>query len=143
MNERYLALDVGDKRIGIAVSDTLGLMAQPVGKIESVGWGPDIQKILTYCKQYQTNQLIVGLPLLMDGTCGEQAQKVKRFAEQLEKAALTITFWDERMTSVVAERLLIEAGMRREARKNVVDKIAATIILQAYLDAKKANEQSG
>lgn len=142
MSERYIALDVGDKRIGVAVSDALGLTAQPVCKIDSVGWGPDVQKIVAYCKQYQTQQLVVGLPLLMDGTHGEQAHKVKRFAEQLEKAGLFITFWDERMTSVSAERMLIDAGLRRQARKQVVDEIAASLILQAFLDAKHASDVS-
>lgn len=135
MRERILALDVGDKRIGVAVSDPLGIMAQPVGMIERVGWGPDIRRIEAHAAQYNTRRLLLGLPLNMDGSAGPQAEKVRAFAEQLEKAGFAILYWDERMSTVTAERALIEGGMRRHARKQAVDRAAATIILQAYLDA--------
>lgn len=137
MNERLIALDIGDKRIGLAVSDALGYTAQPIGKIDSVGWGPDIRRIEAYCAEYQTYRLVVGLPRQMDGTLGKQAEKVRSFAEKLTEAGLDVSFWDERMTTVSAERVLIGAGMRRENRKQVVDQMAAAIILQAYLDANR------
>lgn len=135
MEKRILALDVGDRRIGVAVSDPLGITAQPVGMVERVGWGPDIQKIQGWAAQYDTDTLLCGLPLNMDGTAGPQAQKVRAFARQLEKAGFHMLFWDERMTTVTAERALIEGGVRRRKRRGVIDQTAAVIILQAYLDS--------
>ena len=105
--ERILALDVGDARIGVAVSDPLGIIAQPVGLVTRVGWGPDIAKITEFADQYGTRTLLCGLPLNMDGSAGGQADKVRAFAQQLEKKGFTVTFWDERMTTVTAERALI------------------------------------
>jgi len=135
MNERLIALDVGDKRIGVAVSDALGVTAQPLGKIERAGYARDVASVASLCERYQTNRILVGLPRNMDGTLGGQAEKIQMFAEQLQKAGFCIQYWDERMTTVSAERLLIQAGTRREKRKNVVDQIAAALILQAYLHA--------
>lgn len=137
--ERILALDVGDARIGVAVSDPLGVIAQPVGLVTRVGWGPDIAKITEFADQYGTRSLLCGLPLNMDGSAGGQAEKVRAFAAQLEKKGFTVTFWDERMTTVTAERALIEGGVHRAVRKRLVDKTAAAIILQAYLDANTTN----
>ena len=136
--ERILALDVGDARIGVAVSDPLGIIAQPVGLVTRVGWGPDIAKITEFADQYGTRTLLCGLPLNMDGSAGGQADKVRAFAQQLEKKGFTVTFWDERMTTVTAERALIEGGVPRADRKRLVDKTAAAVILQAYLDANAA-----
>lgn len=130
-----MALDVGDKRIGVAVSDPLGITAQPVGMIERVGWGPDIRRIGEYAAQYETKRLICGLPLNMDGSSGPQAEKVRTFAEQLTKAGYDVAFWDERLSTVTAEQALIESGMRREKRKEYIDQTAAVVILQTYLDA--------
>lgn len=137
MKERILALDVGDVRIGVAVSDALGITAQPVGVIRRVGWGPDVKQVQAYAVQYETNRILCGLPRNMDGTCGQQAEKVRQFAQQLEKAGLSVVFWDERLTTVTAERALIEGGMRRQQRRDVVDQVAAAVILQAYLDANQ------
>lgn len=138
MNERLIALDVGDKRIGVAVSDALGVIAQPVGKIDRVGYAKDLAGVASLCERYQTNRILIGLPRNMDGTLGGQAKKVQIFAEQLQKAGFCIQYWDERMTTVSAQRLLIQAGTRREKRKKVVDQIAAALILQAYIDANPA-----
>ena len=137
--ERILALDVGDACIGVAVSDPLGIIAQPIGLVTRVGWGPDIAKITEFADQYGTRTLLCGLPLNMDGSAGGQADKVRAFAQQLEKKGFTVTFWDERMTTVTAERALIEGGVHRADRKRLVDKTAAAIILQAYLDANTTN----
>ena len=136
--EIILTLDVGDARIGVAVSDPLGIIAQPVGLVTRVGWGPDIAKITEFAEQYGTRTLLCGLPLNMDGSAGGQAEKVRAFAQQLEKKGFTVTFWDERMTTVTAERALIEGGVHRADRKRLVDKTAAAVILQAYLDANAA-----
>lgn len=143
MQERILALDIGDKRIGVAVSDGLGITAQPVGKIDHIGWGPDIRRIGEYAAQYETRRILCGMPRNMDGSYGPQAEKIRAFAKQLENAGYNVVFWDERLSTVSAERALIQGGVRRDARRGVVDQTAATIILQAYLDAKpKGNEET-
>ena len=136
MNERIVALDVGDRRIGIAVSDPLGITAQPIETYTRVGYGPDTRRIAQLAQQYDTNRILCGLPLNMDGTQGFQTQKVREFAAKLEEAGLTVEFYDERMTTVLAEDALLEADMRRENRKKKVDMVAAVMILQSYLDAQ-------
>lgn len=138
MNERIVALDVGDRRIGIAVSDPLGLTAQPVETYTRVGYGPDTRRITQLAQQYGTNRILCGLPLNMDGTQGFQTQKVREFAGKLTEAGLVVEFYDERMTTVLAEGALLEADMRRENRKKKVDMVAAVMILQSYLDAQAA-----
>ena len=138
MNERIIALDVGDRRIGIAVSDPLGFTAQPVETYTRVGYGPDTRRIAQLASQYETNRILCGLPLNMDGTQGFQTQKVREFAAKLEETGLTVEFYDERMTTVLAEGALLEADMRRENRKKKVDMVAAVMILQSYLDAQAA-----
>lgn len=139
MNERIIALDVGDRRIGIAVSDPLGYTAQPIETYTRVGYGPDTRHILQIAEQYATNRILCGLPLNMDGTQGFQTQKVRDFAAKLEEAGLVIEYYDERMTTVLAENALLEADMRRENRKKKVDMVAAVMILQSYLDAQSAS----
>ena len=138
MNERIVALDVGDRRIGIAVSDPLGITAQPIETYTRVGYGPDTRRIAQLAQQYVTNRILCGLPLNMDGTQGFQTQKVREFAAKLEETGLTVEFYDERMTTVLAEDALLEADMRRENRKKKVDMVAAVMILQSYLDAQAA-----
>ena len=138
MNERIIALDVGDRRIGIAVSDPLGITAQPIETYTRVGYGPDSRHIAELAKQYETDQILCGLPRNMDGTQGFQADKVRQFAAQLEALGLTVFYYDERMTTVLAEEALLEADMRRADRKKKVDMLAAVIILQSYLDARAA-----
>ena len=136
MNERIVALDVGDRRIGIAVSDALGITAQPIETYTRVGYGPDVRRISQIAQQYETNRILCGLPLNMDGTRGFQAEKVAQLAEKLEEAGLVISYYDERMTTVLAEDALLEANMSRENRKKKVDMVAAVMILQSYLDAQ-------
>ena len=138
MNERILALDVGDARIGIAVSDPTRLLAQPVEVLHRKGWGPDCRRIKELCDQYETTEVLSGLPLNMDGTAGGQTQKVREFCAQLEKLGLTVYYQDERLTTVTAERTLIDGNMHRQERKQVVDKVAAVVILQSWLDAQAA-----
>lgn len=152
MNERILALDIGDARIGIAVSDATRLIATPVEVLHRVGWGPDVRRICELCRQYDTTEVLSGWPLNMDGTAGFQSEKVKKFCEQLEKAGLTVYYQDERLTTVSAERALLEGNMHRAERKQTVDKVAAAVILRQYLDAcrregaeetEKTNEAEG
>ena len=136
MNERILALDVGDARIGIAVSDPTRMLAQPVEVLHRKGWGPDARRIKELCDQYETTEILSGLPLNMDGTAGGQTQKVREFCAQLDNLGLTVYDQDERLTTVTAERTLIDGNMHRRERKQVVDKVAAVVILQSWLDAQ-------
>lgn len=134
MNERIIALDVGDARIGVAVSDENRLIASPVDVIHRVGFGPDVKKVLAFCQQYDTNLILSGLPLNLNGTEGPQAGKVRLFCQQLEKAGLEVYYQDERLTTVTAENALLENNMHRAQRRQTVDKVAAAVILQQYLD---------
>ena len=136
MHERIIALDVGDRRIGIAVSDPRGSTAQPVETYTRVGYGPDVRRISQLAEQYGAKHILCGLPRNMDGTEGFQVDKVREFAAQLEKAGFDVSFYDERMTTMLAEGALLEANMSRENRKKKVDMIAAVMILQSYLDAQ-------
>ncbi len=138
MDERIVALDVGNRRIGIAVSDPLGLTAQPLETYTRVGYGPDVKHIKAICEKYETGRILCGLPRNMDGSEGFQVDKVREFAAKLEEAGLSVDYYDERMTTMVAEGALLEANMRRENRKQKVDMVAAVVILQSYLDAQSA-----
>lgn len=131
---KYLAIDLGDARTGIAVSES-GIIATGLETYKRVELKRDLQYIADLTKQYKIDVVVFGLPLNMDGTEGERVEKTKAFAEQLLPLIdAKIDYEDERLTSVVAEEMLIEGGIRRDKRKKVIDKIAATIILQAYLD---------
>ena len=137
MNERILALDVGDVRIGVAISDPTRTIASPVEVIRRVGWGPDTRRIVALCAQYETTEVLSGLPLNMDGTEGFQAKKVRDFCAQLTKAGLHVSFQDERLTTVTAEEAMLEDNLSRASRKQNVDKIAAAVILQQWLNEQK------
>lgn len=141
MNERIVCLDIGDVRIGVAVSDPCGIIASPVEVIRRVGWGPDVQKVKAVCDRYETNRILSGLPLNMDGSEGFQAQKVRSFCQQLEKAGLRVIFQDERLSTVAAESVLLEGNVSRGGRKQVVDKIAASVILQQWLETHSNKEE--
>lgn len=134
MNERIVCLDIGDVRIGVAVSDPTRTIASPVEVIRRIGWGPDIRKIREICDRYETKLVLSGLPLNMDGSEGFQAQKVRAFCEQLQNAGLNVIYQDERLSTVSAEDALIEGGVSRSGRKQVVDKVAASVILQQWLE---------
>ena len=133
MNERIVALDIGDVRIGVAVSDPTRTVASPVEVITRVGWGPDTRAIRAICDRYETTQIVSGLPLNMDGTEGFQAGKVRDLCAQLEKAGLTVFFQDERLSTVTAEEALLEGNLSRRDRRGVVDKVAAAVILEQWL----------
>jgi len=131
---RIAALDVGEARIGVAVSDELGITAQGVGVIRRVGGRRDLEALAALLAPYAPTRLVVGLPLDMRGAEGAAATRVRAFAERVaEHLALPLEFWDERFTTVAAERALLEADVSRERRREVVDKVAATLILQGYL----------
>ena len=134
MNERIVALDVGDARIGVAVSDASRLIASPVEVIHRVGFGPDVKRVQEICRRYDTTLILSGLPLNLNGAEGPQAAKVRLFCQQLEKVGLVVYYQDERLTTVTAENALLEQNMHRAQRRQTVDKVAAAVILQQYLD---------
>ena len=133
---RVLALDVGDVRIGVAVSDRSRTIAQPLTVYRRVGYGPDSAFFVRLAAEQEAALLVLGLPLNMDGSAGFQAQKVRAFGEVLQKAGLAVTYQDERMTTQSAERALLEGDMRRADRRQTVDKIAAAVILQQWLETQ-------
>lgn len=138
---RILALDVGTKRIGLAVSDPLGLTAQGLGVLERKDWDRDLARLVEIARPYQVREVLVGLPRHMDGRLGEQAEEILALARALAEAlGAQVATWDERLTTVEAERLLIQADMSRGKRRRVVDKVAASLILQAYLDRRPQGE---
>ena len=137
MNKRILCLDVGDARIGVAVSDPGRMIATPVEVIHRIVWGPDCRRIKELADQYETDEVLSGLPLNMDGSEGFQAKKVREFCAQVEKRGLTVLYQDERLTTVTAEDALIEGRMHRQDRKKNVDKVAAALILQEWLDQQR------
>ncbi len=132
---RILALDIGERRIGVAVSDPLGITAQGVETIQTRGAQRDRERIAQLAAQYETKRLLLGLPRSMDGSEGFQAQRVREFAAGLEDMGFEIRYQDERLTTASARRTLIEGGVRRQKRKQVIDKLASVYILQSYLDA--------
>lgn len=133
---RILGLDIGDRTIGVAISDPLGLTAQGITTVKRKGIERDIEEIKNICSEYGVEKIVAGLPKNMNGTLGPQSEKVKSVCEALEtNLGIEIIMWDERLTTVAAHRLMLEADLSREKRKKIVDKIAATYILQGYLDS--------
>jgi putative Holliday junction resolvase len=136
--ERILAMDLGTRRIGLAVSDELGWTAHGLPTLERVGPKKDIARLREVVAEYQVRKLIVGLPRNMDGSLGPQANLVLEFIEQLKnKLKLDVIPWDERLTTRAAERVLIEADLSRAKRRKKVDQVAAVLILQGYLDSRQ------
>ena len=142
---RILGLDFGSKTVGVAVSDGLLLTAQGVETIER----KDENKLRKTCArieeliaEYEITEIVLGLPKNMNNTEGERVEKTKAFGEMLERrTGLPVHYWDERLTTVAAEQILMERGVRRENRKAVIDKVAAGLILQGYLDCLKTKEK--
>lgn len=135
---RVMALDVGNVRIGIAVSDLMGIIANPLETYTRKGnLTVDAQYIANLAKQREVSLFVSGLPLSLSGGENEQTLKTREFIEELKKHTdIPVKFLDERFTTLSAERVLIQGNVRRENRKKVIDKVAATIILQNYLDSK-------
>ena len=134
---RKMGLDLGDVNIGIAFSDPLCMFASGFENYRRRELELDLDYIVDLIKQKDVDTIVVGLPLNMDGTKGERVEKTYAFCEELaKKTKIPIVYVDERLTTVSAQKLLISADVRREKRKTVVDKIAACIILQSYLDKK-------
>lgn len=132
---RLLALDYGSRRIGAALSDPLGITAQPLPAIRRQGNNRDIEAIGELVREFSVDGVLLGLPLMLDGTEGEQAKRARAFGEKIaDRLGIPVEPWDERMTTVQAERHLIASGMRREKRKEVRDSVSAVILLQSRLD---------
>lgn len=136
---RILGLDLGDKTIGVAVSDEGGSIAQPVTTIKRVSLEKDFSALLALITEYEVETIIIGLPINMNGSIGPRAEKVLKFVEKLKaRTSVEIKTWDERFSTVAVNRVLIEGDMSRAKRKEVVDKMAASYILQGYLDSLRS-----
>jgi len=132
---RILCLDIGDKYIGVAVSDALGITAQGVGTLKRNNNDDDILEIIKMVQKYNAEKIIVGLPKNMNGSLGPQGKKVIEFVDILkENIEIPATEWDERLSTKSAEKILLEGNVSRKKRKRVIDKVAAVFILQNYLD---------
>ncbi|MDA3798274.1 MAG: Holliday junction resolvase RuvX [Kiritimatiellae bacterium] len=135
---KLLGIDYGIRRLGIAISDPLGMLATPFRTVNTFSDEQSLQEICNLIEETKAEKLVIGLPLNMDGTEGPMVLKVREFIEKLKlKTDLPIEFSDERLSSSLVERTLIEADMSREKRKNVRDKLAAQVILQGYIDANE------
>ena len=134
---RILGLDYGNKRVGVAVSDSLGWTAQPLATLQMHGHQELLTEIKEYIKKYDIEKIIVGMPYNMDGTMGKRAEITQAFINFLNNnLELPIQIQDERLTTSQAKNILLEADVSREGRKKVIDKMAASLILQSYLDSK-------
>jgi RNAse H-fold protein YqgF len=142
---RSLGLDFGEKRTGVAISDPLGVLAVPLTVISSGDEDAAIDDIIKLAEQYEVERIVVGLPRCLNGDIGEQARKVTAFTEKLSLQAkrsnlnqVDIQLWDERLSTVAAERLMIEAGTKKNKRRQHRDAMAAAFILQGFLDSLQA-----
>jgi putative Holliday junction resolvase len=144
---RILGLDVGTKYIGVALSDEMGWTAQALTTIERKGLQQDIAAIQILVADHEVEEVVIGLPITMDGEVGIQAKKVLDFSQKLQQALIIPVFhWDERLSTKAATKTLLKADMSRKKRKKVIDKMAAAFILQGYIDRKawdKAKNREG
>jgi len=136
---RFLGLDVGDRRIGMAVSDETGTVAQGRGVYTRQGEEEDLSYFVELCRREQVEKIVVGLPLNMDGSEGKQAKRARAFGAALARqTGLPVEFLDERLTTVEADRVLTQAGLREKKRRKVRDELSAILILQAWLDSRRS-----
>lgn len=144
---RVMALDVGHKRIGVALSDPGQVLASSLQVIERKGQQRNLAAVIQLVREYGVGKIIVGYPRGLDGTAGQQAEVVERYAALLEGALrdssldVPVIFWDERLSTVTADRLMTEAGRKSRERRERIDAVAAAVILQDYLDASRASCQ--
>lgn len=139
---RILAIDFGEKRVGLALSDPLGFTAQGFPTIQRKSKRQVIAEILEVIRQNQVSEIVIGLPINMNGTSGFKAEETLRFVRELEEASkMTVKTWDERLTSKEASRLMIEEGLSRQKQRMNSDRLAATLILQNYLEFKRSQER--
>lgn len=138
---RIMSLDVGSRTIGIACSDALLMTAQGIETIRRTSLEKDFNRLQELIAEYEVHELVVGMPKNMNGTKGERAEKTEEFVEKMKDVIdLPVTYWDERLSTVMAERQLIAADVSRKKRKSVIDKMAAVVILQGYLDRLQFNK---
>lgn len=141
---RYLGLDVGDVRIGVALSDESATIASGLPTVARVGPKKDLKAVAELVRAHGAGELVVGLPKRLDGTIGPQAEKVLGFMEGLKRhVSVPVVAWDERFTTALAQQALIEGDVSRRDRKDHVDKVAAILILQNYLDYRKVADAEG
>jgi len=141
---RFLGLDVGDVRIGVALSDETATLASGLPTLTRVGPRKDVKAVARIVREREVGEVVVGMPWRLDGTAGPQAEKVQAFVEALRRTVgVPVTLWDERLTSVAADELLAEAGVRRRHRNEKIDRAAAVLILQGYLDSRVASPAGG
>jgi putative Holliday junction resolvase len=133
---RVLGLDVGSRTIGVAVTDELGVAAHPVTTLQRKGTEPDVKAVLDLAREYGAERAVVGMPYDEEGQEGPRAKRVRVFLEALAAAGLQVEPWDERFTTIEAEELLLEADLSRKKRKKVIDRLAARIILQNWLESR-------
>ena len=138
---RIMSLDVGSRTIGIACSDALLMTAQGIEPIRRTSLEKDFNRLQELIAEYEVHELVVGMPKNMNGTKGERAEKTEEFVEKMKEVIdLPVSYWDERLSTVMAERQLIAADVSRKKRKSVIDKMAAVVILQGYLDRLQFNK---
>ncbi|HJL20505.1 MAG TPA: Holliday junction resolvase RuvX [Sandaracinaceae bacterium LLY-WYZ-13_1] len=138
---RRLGIDHGERRVGVAVSDEDGRIAHPRDTLARKDPKALIDAVATLAREEGARELVVGLPLHLDGSEGRSARRARRFAERLgEASGLPVVLWDERLTTAQTERALGESGVRGKARRRVVDRVAASLMLQSYLDSKREDE---
>lgn len=138
---RILGLDLGQKRIGVAISDPLGISAQGLTVLTSQGTEADLARIIDLAREHHVQEIVIGLPRHLNGRLGENAAEVFYWVEYLHQhLQIPVHTWDERLTTVQAERILLEANLSRRRRRQVLDKIAAVLILQAFLDQRQQSQ---
>ncbi len=138
---RAMGLDVGTKTVGVAVTDELGFTAQGVTTVRRGSLKVDLAQLKAIAEERQVDRVVIGLPLNMDGSEGPRAETTRRFGAALEKVLpLPIIYWDERLTTVAAERALLEADLSRQKRREVIDQVAASLILQGWLEAQPRSD---
>jgi putative Holliday junction resolvase len=141
---KILAIDWGRATLGLAVSDELGITAQGLTSLPRLDKNKDVEAIGAYIRDLGVEAIVVGLPKNMDGSLGPSAEAAQEFARLLhDRLGIPVHLWDERLTSLAAERVLLSAGMRRRARRDVLDQVAATMILQGFLDRQRAVADRG
>ena len=135
-----LALDVGERRIGVALSDPAGVVALPLLVIERRGWRPDLARVTALVREYAVEQIVVGYPVTLAHGRSAQTERVERFVARLRRAVpVPVVTWDERLSTAAAERILLAGDLRRARRRRVRDAVAASLILQGYLDRRRVS----
>lgn len=135
---RIMGLDMGEKTIGVAISDVRGQIASPLEILPKGKFSKDAETLKALCEKHGISEIVIGDPVNMDGSIGARAQSVRQFAKNIEKAlGVKVVLWDERLSTVAVERTMLDADLSRQRRGELVDKLAAAYILQGYLDSRR------